>query len=297
MTSVAKKTTESISRMPSMLPQVQELKEDAPPRAKFSPIVSQQTYENLFKDCEPQFAPPPPGPLPPSPAIYDKGEEPSTEEVNEKEEEEEEEEVENEEDEDTRNSVDAEWVPPRSNGSTRQTRTSTRTAARNRPSYHSEEPESEPSTTSSTRSKKRISGSTAPPCLPRDAPIQPRTYHVDSRTSLKPVPKLLLQKHEQALEAGAISKEALETEAARRRRMNTLNARESRRRKAQAQEEKIKENAELREENESLRNQVGELECENEELRRRVALLEEAKRGDQELDRHGQKNVKRVRRE
>lgn len=282
-----------------MLPQVQEVKEDsAPPRAKFSPIVSQQTYENLFKDCEPQFAPPPPGPLPPSPAIYDKGEEPTTEQAKEEGEgEEEEDEEEQGEEEDNRNSVDTEWVPPKPNASTRPTRTSTRTAARNRPSYGSEDPESPPSATSSGRSKRRASRSTAPPILPRDAPIQPRTYQVDSRTSLKPVPKLLLKKHEEALEAGVISKEALETEAARRRRMNTLNARESRRRKAQAQEEKIKENAELREENESLRNQVGELEYENEVLRKRVALLEAAKRGDSEVDHQDQKNVKRVRRE
>lgn len=62
----------------------------------------------------------------------------------------------------------------------------------------------------------------------------------------------------------------MESEADRRRRLNTLSARESRKRKTEAIEQQARENVELKEENEGLRERVGELEKENECLRRRI---------------------------
>lgn len=97
------------------------------------------------------------------------------------------------------------------------------------------------------------------PSAPRvalDAPIRPRTYHTESRTSAKPIPRNLLLKRSRAVargEADVPEDDELVDEAERRRRANTLAARASRLRK--------------KEEVEGLRRRVDELEEENERLR------------------------------
>ncbi|GAA6020439.1 hypothetical protein JCM11491_000246 [Sporobolomyces phaffii] len=217
--------------------------------AAFSPVMSQKTFENLFEDC-------PVGALPPLPTL------PTTNSVAEPI-------GEDEEEAETRrenSGDDPEWTPDpvAARGSSTTTRSTRRSA---RPSL----------ACSATR---RSRSSYAPPVLPPDAPIQPRTYHTESRTSRKPIPQAVLRRHARSLEAGRAasspppSRDALEDEAARRRRMNTLSARESRRRKAEAVEEQAKENGKLREENAWLRTRVGELDRENGALRERVCELE-----------------------
>ncbi|GAA5953135.1 hypothetical protein JCM3765_007422 [Sporobolomyces pararoseus] len=246
-------------------------------RAAFSPIMSQRTYENLFQEL-PQPPPPSlPTSLPPLPTVdYVEEDQPMTEEVA------------GEEEQDS-----TEWVlppaptlsshtpppPPPPSRSTRPNRSST--SKRPRPSLVSN--------TSSNRRPSSSSGS-IPPTLPPSVPIQSRTYHSTSSTSLlKPIPKSLLTKHSKALSTGVITEKELEDEASRRRRLNTLNARESRRRKAEMEEMRSRENIELKGEREWLRGRIGVLERENEGLKERLEVLEG------EVDEVEERRSKRVR--
>lgn len=241
--------------------------------------MSQRTYENLFEDCVPSLVPPQPpyfSSLPPLPTVTSTletyGEEEETEEAQEKEEEEADDDVEDDE-------GDPEWVPPKivSSLSTIQTRSTRPTLVNNDYSSSSE----------TTKTKKNLKGGKrnryVPPVLPLDAPIQPRKYQIDSRTSLKPIPKAISKRYpplnvatpttvtdENEGGTGGMSKDELVDEANRRRRMNTLSARESRKRKAEMVEGITRENGELKREVRELRGRLGDLERENEGLRRRI---------------------------
>jgi hypothetical protein len=312
------KAPNSKSASPS-LPQAEDSKDASGGgggRAAFSKLLSENTYENLYKDAEPElepgFVPPPPPPaaLFTTPSIVlptEELDEPSTEEVHDPEEEQEEERDELEED-----GGEGEWIPPKVREvppppppqPPRRSRSRIRTTVSPSPEpdkpismSNSDSNSNSNSTSSTTTTKKRrpsrpSKGVMGAPFLPDDAPIQPRNYQIDSRTSLKPIPKILLKKHEEALQEGKVTTEFLEDEAARRRRLNTLNARESRKRKAElmeAMENRIKE---LKGANKELRNHVGELEYENEELRKRVAELEFLTGVDEAEEKNGKRSRK-----
>jgi hypothetical protein len=166
------------------------------------------------------------------------------------------EEEEEDDEEEEHDADDSEWIPPQLADSFAAVTRSTRRR--------------------SSLSKPKSRTTATPSVLPLDAPIQSRNYSITSRTSRKPIPQSVLKSHSRALESGEITKEQLEEEANRRRRMNTLSARESRRRKEVAQKEQAKENVELKEEREWLRERVEVLEGEKARLTRRVEELEGA---------------------
>ncbi|GAA5825579.1 hypothetical protein JCM5353_002346 [Sporobolomyces roseus] len=225
---------------PQLPPQL-DIRRDSNPIA-FSPIMGQRTYDNLFNECTTSLIATDSLPPLPPPSSHKSISEPvipgsATEE-----------------EDNNENENDTEWIPSHANVPPPPTRSTCR-----RTSFS-------PPPLLNTRK------STAPPVLPLDAPIQTRHYQVSSRTSRKPIPKALQRANEKAIQqrGKGFSEEYLESEADRRRRLNTLSARESRKRKTEAIEQQARENVELKEENEGLRERVGQLEKENEFLRRRI---------------------------
>lgn len=216
---------------------------DSRPRAAFSPIMSQRTYENLMQECQMETLP-----TALAEPVFDRDGV----------------EIVPKEEEDMGENEHMEGAAPL--GTLDRTTRSTR-SSRHRPSVASTPRCASSSTTSTRHSSLSTSSTRGPAVLPLDAPIQPRKYSTESRTSRKPIPKGLLRRNELALEIGQVTRDELEDEANRRRRNNTLNARESRKRKALAIEQQAKENVELKEENEALKQRVDVLEAENEELR------------------------------
>jgi len=99
--------------------------------------------------------------------------------------------------------------------------------------------------------------SSAPPVLPLDAPIQPRKYHGDSKTSRKVLPKAI----ERSLGRDARNRDPndLQADVDSRRAQNTLAARKSRQRKAEELNSLKSENDELRERIAQYEARFGEL--------------------------------------
>lgn len=263
---------------------------------RFSPVMSQGTYENLFAESLPAIPSVPTAPLSIDPQHRQHAEEDDFIHVK------------TEPlptsladlsslspvvDEDPN---DAEYVPDTKVKSTR-----TMTTRRTRPSLSSAASESTSpvpptstnatTTTLATLTRRR---GTAPPILPLDAPIQERKYRVTSRTSRKAVPKALLVQRERAIargDADVASVEELADEADRRRRANTLSARESRKRKKDEIDAQARENGELRKENDALRNEVEELRRDNGQLRERLRVAEGIKAED---EKRGTKRARRT---
>ena len=236
------------SSSPQLPPQLDMGRDSNPTR--FSPIMSQRTYDDLFTEVTTSVVaidslPP----LPPTSSHKSLPEAANLESPI-------------EEEDNDENEQDFEWIPRQCSPAPTSTR-----STRRRTSFSTSLSPAPPPSSSKTRK------TTAPPILPLDAPIQTRNYQVSSRTSRKPIPAALQRANEKAIkrQGEGFTQEYLESEADRRRRLNTLSARESRKRKSEAIEQQARENIELKDENEWLRERVDVLEKENECLRGRIA--------------------------